>query len=90
MRRHYGGVRGTTLGRGICPDCGRDVAGGFANRSRSKVWLRKHKRLVGEPAVRRQWCPGGESVVPLDQDATIRWGLAKRQRDMLRRVLIGS
>ena len=80
-------MRGTTLGRGICPNCKRDVAGGFANRSRSKVWLRRHKR---PPDQGRAWCPGGGSVVPLDRDATIRWGLAKRERDMLRRVLIGS
>ena len=61
--RHTGGVRGIKYLRADCPVCGRDTAGGNMSRDRRQLRLKPHKRLVGEPAVRKEWCPGGGEIV---------------------------
>ena len=65
--RHSGGVPGTRFLRADCPVCGRDTAGGNMSWDRRQLRLKMHKRLTGEPAVNREWCPGGgQIVIPRD------------------------
>lgn len=84
MQRHTGGVRGTIYRRGICPECGRAVAGASANRERSRLWLKRHKSLIkvfdnGKIKEVRTWCHGSGMCVPMDLEATQAAGDAKRE-----------
>ena len=84
MQPHTGGVRGTVLGRAYCPHCRRDVAGGYTDRAKRKVWLRSHKRPVGPGRKWREWCPGGGLTVPVDQAAMRDWAERRRERERRR------
>lgn len=77
-------MSGTVLGRGRCPSCKRDLAGGYANRERTRLWLRPHKtdpRHPGSP-----WCISGGDVVPVDYDLMLAWGARLRLAEERRRA----
>lgn len=64
QNRHSGGVKGTRLIRADCPVCGRDTAGGTADRDRTQIVLKPHRRVdVAKRGALRPWCPGGGRVV---------------------------
>ena len=82
MQKHTGGVRGTVMFRGYCPYCGRGVAGANVERGMQRgkrISLRPHKRLLVNELARREWCPGGRSIVDTDLDLMAAW--AKQLRE---------
>lgn len=88
MQRHTGGVQGTVLRRGYCPECRRGVAGGICNRAKTEIWLRPHKppRHQGsdQPSKGVPDCPGSGTVVPIDNDLTMAYAARLRERDRSR------